>query len=70
MKLIVVRYNENGDFHDCIDEKGNLRRVDIMVDGKLEDKDRLAYIGKVVNCDFLSAYIEIANGVSLYEGST
>ena len=63
MKLLVKRYNAEQDYHECITPDGNLHRVDIMVDGGLENKDREFWVGKTIECEYLNPYIEIANSV-------
>jgi hypothetical protein len=63
MKLFVEDYVANDDYHICVDEKGKKHRVDILVDGGLENKDRKALVGKTIACDYLHPFIEIASGV-------
>ena len=65
MQLFVKEYIKTHDEHICIDDTGKHRRVDIMVDGGLKNKDPLFYVGKYIECSSLHAYTEIANDVRL-----
>tara|TARA_Y100000310_G_scaffold306225_1_gene347139 strand:+ start:493 stop:645 length:153 start_codon:yes stop_codon:yes gene_type:complete len=38
MRLTVIRYNEGQNYHECLDEDSQTRRVDLLVDGSLPQK--------------------------------
>lgn len=65
MKLKVLKYHPHpeGDYHDCEDEQGNHRRVDIMVDGAFPGLHPDSLVGKTIECRYISTFIGIAQGV-------
>jgi len=75
MKLKVLKYcPPPNDYHECEDEEGNRHRVDLVVDGSLneltEGKEGAAYLevlasfcGKTVEVEYLLPYQEIGMNV-------
>ena len=66
MKAKVIAWLPDQDYHKCVDEDGNLLRVDILVDGGLPaDTNPADLVGKTVEWAYTHAYIAIAHGVRL-----
>lgn len=66
MILEVKRYNRNYDYHECEDEDGNLRRLDLMVDGSVDGiLGPQDFVDKRVSVERISTYIGLAMGVRL-----
>ena len=68
MKVKVLHWNEQGDYHyvrnlDSLEEF----RVDLVVSGELGDIDPHSLTGKVVEYERDRAYIRIAHGVKIAE---
>lgn len=64
MKLIVGSYNQAQDYHECKDDDGHTHRVDLTTDNnKVGSNESL--IGKVVEVESLTPYIEIGHGVKI-----
>ena len=66
MKLTVRTYNSERDYHICVDEAGQVHRVDLLVDGGIKHM-RKSLVGKTVECDYLEPFVELAGGVRLCE---
>jgi hypothetical protein len=71
MRLLVKKLletpNNRSDFV-CEDDMGNDHNVDLFVDGTLPDGTTPeSLIGREVDVDYLSIYMEIANGVKLLQ---
>ena len=63
MKLTVIKENVPLSFHDCIDENGNLYRVDLFIDGKAPKGITGAdLVGKTIEVDYIYPYLYIAAG--------
>lgn len=67
MKLKVLKYIPEHNLHECKDEKGMRRRVDIFVDGDLEGETRESIVGKTIECAYTFPYEEIAMEVVIAE---
>jgi hypothetical protein len=66
MKLHVISYNADHDYHVCKNDDGHRVNVDLLVDGSLpEGTAPLDLIGKTVEVEYTHAYVSIANGVRL-----
>ena len=65
MKLRIIYYDAEKDFHVCKDEQGKMHRVDIMVSGftNLEPQD---IIGREITVGELFPYIELAKDVEFF----
>jgi hypothetical protein len=71
MKLNVISYNEESDYHLCHDERGEVLRVDLMVSGSLpEDATPQSLVGKVVVCEYVHPFLVLAEGVALDSSNT
>jgi hypothetical protein len=71
MKLNVISYREDGNYHMCRDERGEVIRVDLMVSGSLpEDTPPQSLVGKVVTCEYYHPFLVIAQGVSIDSSNT
>ncbi len=57
------------DTYICIDEEGYEHKVDIHVDGGLgkAGEDRKSLVGRKIQVEYLTPYLEIANNVKLLE---
>lgn len=67
MKLKIIRYNEDENYHKCRDEKNQIHRIDLYVCGDAPIKK---YVnnpkdldGKIVEISDLYPFIEIATDV-------
>lgn len=80
MKYKILRFNEDRNTFDLLDEKGNKHRVDLFVSvshsgfGHIKSlgmenwrKKMNSFNGKYVEIDYLQPYEEIANGVKLLQ---
>jgi len=68
MKLKVKSYSAAEYYHLCVDENGNSHRIDLFVNGDLpKGLDNLDLVGKTVEVDYTSPYIEIGYGVTIVE---
>ena len=70
MKGKVTGYNKEQDYHDIIMEDGRKVKADLFVNGDLRDiATNESIIGKSVDIQYFTPYIEIAYGVSvLHDG--
>ncbi|MDD2869636.1 hypothetical protein [Neomegalonema sp.] len=68
MKLKVIQWNAEHSYHECIDETGETRKIDLCVDSVSVDKpsgefDPVKLVGKTVEVDRVYPFIEIAENV-------
>ena len=64
--LKIVGYEEMYDWYECIDEKGNKRRMDLLVNGDIDVlEDRNELVGKTVKIGYAYPYIEIGMDVEI-----
>jgi hypothetical protein len=74
VKLSVLKYSPNNDYHECEDEKGIIHRVDLLINGDFAEqtknlnRDELdafcsSFEGKTIVVEYLHPFIEIAHGV-------
>ena len=64
--LKIVGYEKIEDWYLCIDEKGDKRRMDLLVNGDIDVlEDRNSMIGKKVKIGYAYPYIEIAMDVEI-----
>ncbi len=61
-KLKIVSYNQEHDYHVCIDERGIRKNIDLYTDRKLGIKPE-ELIGREIEVEGLYPYLEIAIGV-------
>ena len=64
--LKVKSFFEAGNYHDCIDEKGKRRRVDLMVSGCLEIGPK-EIVGRSIKVGWTHCYLEIAEDIEITE---
>ena len=66
--LKVVGYNDKEMYHECIDETGGDRRIDLHVNG--DDIPRgTALVGSMVRIAGSHAYVEIASEVTMFRNT-
>jgi hypothetical protein len=77
LTLKIIKYNKWNNYHECRDEKGNVHRVDLVVDASLkvpegvaEDNDKYvewltSLEGRTVTVDRLVPFELIAHDVKL-----
>jgi len=71
MKLLIGEYVEIMHCHECTDEEGKKRFVDVTVDGGIgHDISNEDLTGRAVECEYVYPYVEIAMGVRFAEGNT
>jgi hypothetical protein len=71
VKLKVISYDEEGNYHWCRDKRGEELRVDLMACGTLpEDTTPQSLVGKIVTCKYVYPFLVIAEGVSLDSSSS
>jgi len=69
----VEKWSESLQCYECLDEKGNFCRIDLLIDGSLVDSFSLRkvnpqdLIGKTVEVGWVHAYIMIAHNVKIIE---
>jgi len=65
MKLKVEKYEPHPlNYHMCVDEAGQKHRVDLFVNGTMpKGETHESVVGKVVECEYIIPYEEIAMNV-------
>lgn len=61
----ILSYDTASNAHVCADEKGTKHRIDLMVNGDLDEKNPEALIGKRVSVDYTYACVSIGMGVKI-----
>ena len=65
MKLRIISYDSQGDYHNCTTEAGLRLRLDLMVDGYFPDNINPRHlVGMDIDVEHTFPYISIAMGVS------
>lgn len=59
----VIEYNEYNQAHKCIDQKGCVRLIDLMIDGSFPSTNPLEMIGKTYEAESEYSYVAIAHKV-------
>lgn len=66
MRLKVVNYDPFPlDWHTCIDERGNILRIDLLTSGYLQDTEPTSLVGKEVDVEWTSPYVSFGFGVKV-----
>lgn len=64
MKLIVGKYIKHDNYHQCTDEYGKVRRIDVWTDGGLVADTPEDLEGATIYCENITPYIELAHRTS------
>lgn len=68
MRFKVLRYMAHENCHECEDEGGRRRFLDLFVSGKMpKGADNESIVGKTVVANHFTAYTEIAHDAELEE---